>query len=152
MLTLPHGLGRCSAGLATSLMLVASLAACSAGGAPAATPPSASPSVVSPPANSAGLGGDAFVIPKPGQLDVHPIAADAFTAAVDGHHVLLTIAYTSGVEPCSILDTIAVERGSGSFAVTLREGRGPGDQVCIMIARIMKTQVDLGDLDPGTYT
>jgi hypothetical protein len=92
------------------------------------------------------------VIPRPGQLDVHPIAADAFSAEVDGRHVVLTITYTSGVEPCSVLDTIVVQRGEGSFAITVREGHGPGDQVCIMIARVMKTQVDLGELDPGTYT
>ena len=66
--------------------------------------------------------------------------------------MVLTITYTSGVEPCSILDTIIVQRGEGSFAITLREGHGPGDQVCIMIARVFRTQVDLGDLDPGTYT
>jgi hypothetical protein len=96
-------------------------------------------------------GGDSLVLPKPGQLDVHPIAADGFTAEVNGHHVVLTIAYTSGVEPCSILDSIEVERGPGSFAITLREGHGPGEQVCIMIAKLMKTQIDLGDLDPGTY-
>ncbi|MGZ8515446.1 MAG: hypothetical protein ACXW4H_07450, partial [Candidatus Limnocylindrales bacterium] len=45
-----------------------------------------------------------------------------------------------------------VQRGDHSFAITLREGHGPGNQVCIMIARVMHTQVDLGDLDPGTYT
>ena len=96
-------------------------------------------------------GGD-FVVPKPGQLDVHPIAADSLFAQVDRRHVIVIINYTSGVEPCSVLDTIVVERGEGTFAVTLRQGHGPGNQVCIMIARIMKTQVDLGELDPGTYT
>ena len=75
-----------------------------------------------------------------------------FAARVDGRHVVLTITYTSGVEPCSVLDTIVVERGDHSFAITLREGHGPGNQVCIMIARVMHTQVDLGELDPGTYT
>jgi hypothetical protein len=93
-----------------------------------------------------------FVVPKPGQLDVHPIPADSLAATVDGRHVVLTITYTSGVEPCSVLDTVIVERGTGTFAITLRMGRGPGDQVCIMIARVMRTQVDLGELDPGTYT
>jgi hypothetical protein len=96
--------------------------------------------------------GDGLVVPKPGQLDVHPIAADSFSAKVDGRHVVLTITYTSGVEPCSVLDTIVVERGEKAFAITLREGHGPGNQVCIMIAKVMKTQVDLGELDPGAYT
>lgn len=149
---------------ASTLALAVALAACSSGGAAASPEPSASPPaattspsaapsepIVSPPDGVAPGGGDQLVVPKPGQLDVHPIAADSFAAQVDGRHVLLTITYTSGVEPCSVLDTIVVQRGEGSFAITLRQGHGPGDQVCIMLARIMKTQVDLGELDPGTY-
>lgn len=145
------------------------IAACSSGGTGGATEPPASPPAASPPAatvapsagpsdssggapgNPGPVGGDEFVVPKPGQLDVRPIAADSFAARVDGRRVFLTISYTSGVEPCSILDTIVVQRGEGSFSITLREGHGPGDQVCIMIARFVKTQVDLGELDPGTY-
>ncbi len=158
--------------LVMNLAAVVLAAACSAGSAattaPTASPPAASPTApVGPsepgtnPSDNPGPGGggnlgpgvrNPLVVPKPGQLDVHPIAADSFAAQVDGRHVVLTITYTSGVEPCSILDTIVVQRGDGSFAVTLREGHGPGDQVCIMIARFMKTQVDLGQLDPGTYT
>lgn len=165
-MTTPSGLrGRTLFALASTLLAAIAFAACSAGAAPATTSPTAaSPIASASPSDSAGGastspggdvgpgGGGELVVPKPGQLDVHPISADAFTAQVDGHHVVLTITYTSGVEPCSVLDTIVVERGSGSFAITLREGHGPGDQVCIMIAKVMKTQVDLGDLDPGTYT
>jgi len=155
--------------IAPGIALAVALAACTSGGSPATSAPSLALPSASPPAGagpsdeagspSTGPGGDlgpggsgALVVPKPGQLDVHPIAADSFAAQVDGRHVVLTITYTSGVEPCSILDTIIVQRGEGSFAITLREGHGPGDQVCIMIARVFRTQVDLGDLDPGTYT
>ena len=128
------------------LALVVTLAGCTDGAA------TVTPGLSSSPPVSLGPGDGAFVIPKPGQLDVHPIAADSFAARIDGRHVVLTIAYTSGVEPCSVLDTIVVRRGDHSVAITLREGHGPGNQVCIMIARVMHTQVDLGDLDPGTYT
>jgi hypothetical protein len=151
--------------VARVLALVVALAGCTYGAAtvtpgPTDRPPAASvtPSGVtgepsaSPPDGPGSGGSDAFVVPKPGQLDVHPIAADSFAARVDGRHVVLTIAYTSGVEPCSVLDTIVVERGDRSFAITLRQGHGPGNQVCIMIARVMHTQVDLGNLDSGTYT
>lgn len=136
--------------VAPIVLAVFALAACSAGALPATTSPTTAPPVSSA-GHSEGANSE-FVVPKPGQLDVHPILADAFAAQVDGHHVVVTITYTSGVEPCSVLDTIVVERGSGSFAITLREGHGPGDQVCIMIAKVMNTQVDLGDLDPATYT
>ena len=151
--------------IAPTLALVVALAACTSAGTavspgssdrPPAT--SATPSGMtiepsnSPPDSLGPGGGETFVVPKPGQLDVHPIAADSFAAQVDGRHVVLTIAYTSGVEPCSVLDTIVVQRGDHAFAITLREGHGPGNQVCIMIARVMHTRVDLGDLEPGTYT
>lgn len=161
----PHRVAwRLGRSLAPTLALAAVLAGCAFGGAAATAGPTASlpAATTKPPAGAEpgsgppdglGTGGsDELVVPKPGQLDVHPIAADSFAAQVDGRHVVLTITYTSGVEPCSVLDTIVVERGEGSFAITLREGHGPGDQVCIMIARFMKTQVDLGELDPGTYT
>jgi hypothetical protein len=167
---MPHRRIAGSAAPALILALGTILAACTSAGGPAASPSSPPAGPTSAPAGEAPDGstsgpatgpGDTpaptvpagdLVVPKPGQLDVHPIAADAFSARVDGRHVVLTIAYTSGVEPCSILDTIIVERGEGTFAVTLREGHGPGDQVCIMIARMMQTQVDLGELQPGTYT
>ncbi|HEX7951057.1 MAG TPA: hypothetical protein VF494_11955, partial [Candidatus Limnocylindrales bacterium] len=118
--------------LAPTLALAAVLASCTSGGTAATPgsaatppviatpPPSAVPSepVVNPPDGGVPGGGDTVVVPKPGQLDVHPIAADSFAARVDGRHVILTITYTSGVEPCSVLDTIVVQRGEGSFAIT----------------------------------
>jgi hypothetical protein len=151
--------------MAPLLTLALVVAACASGGTAGTAGPTASlpPATIAPPAGSGGtsgggptgpgpVGGGELVVPKPGQLDVHPIAADSFSAQVDGRHVVLTISYTSGVEPCSVLDTIVVQRGDGSFAITLREGHGPGDQVCIMIARFVQTRVDLGELDPGAYT
>jgi hypothetical protein len=158
-------LGRASApAAALALALAVALAACSSAGGtatsvPSGTPPTAgaAPSdgasgpIASPGGDLDPAGSGPVVVPRPGQLDVHPIAAGSFTARVDGRHVVLTITYTSGVEPCSVLDTIVVQRGTGSFAITLREGHGPGNPVCIMIAKVMTTRVDLGELDPGTY-
>jgi hypothetical protein len=73
-------------------------------------------------------------------------------AQVDGRSVTIRITWTSGVEPCYVLDTIVVNRGEHAFAITLREGRGPGDVACIEIAKTKHAFVDLGDLEPGTYT
>ena len=91
-------------------------------------------------------------IPKPGQLDVHPIKAESLSAAIDGRHVVITIHWTSGVEPCNTLDTILVQKGDHSFAMTLREGHGSEDVMCIEIAQMKRAEVDLGDLEPGRYT
>ena len=38
------------------------------------------------------------------------------------------------------------------LTLTLFEGRGPGDPICIEIAETKQTQVDLGEVAPGTYT
>ena len=94
-----------------------------------------------------------MVVPKPGQLDVRAISAETLSATTTGRNVTLTIDYTSGVEPCYILDSIVVAVGdAGTFAITLREGHGPEDVACIEIAESKRTIVELGELAPGTYT
>jgi hypothetical protein len=144
--------------LSLSLLLVA----CTAAGAPSASPPASTPPdapVTAPPSNGSGgvtdpggnPGGDGLVVPKPGQLDVHDVQADAFEARVDGSTIMLTITWTSGVEPCNVLDQVAVVKGAGSYAITLREGHGPEEVVCIAIAETHKTEVSIPTDGPGTY-
>ena len=123
------------------------LAACSTGGA--STAPAATELL---PGGGPGIGGGAPTIPQPGQLDVRPIAADTLEAQVNGRRVVVTVHFTSGVEPCHVLDSVLVAKAPGSFAITLREGTGPGDVVCIQIAELKRVQVDLGELEPDTYT
>jgi len=151
--------------LVLAALVVGAIAACSSPAAPSPGSPSASlapshdpngsVSTEAPPSQDPALIDplDRVVVPKPGQLDVHAIAAQTLTAVAAGRHVTLTIDYTSGVEPCSILDSIvvAVDADAQSFAITLREGHGPQDVVCIEIAESKRTIVDLGDLAPGTY-
>ena len=108
---------------------------------------------VDPAPSDPGAGdGPPLVVPRPGQLDVHPVPIDTLEALVEGRRVAVTANYTSGVEPCQILDTIVVDRGEGSFTITLNEGHGPEDVACIAIAEFKRTRVDLGELAPGTYT
>jgi ABC-type transport system substrate-binding protein len=148
------------------LALIVLLAACSSGGAapstsPAPASPTPAPSIDPnvPASNDPGGGGQDpgnggdLVVPKPGQIDPRPIPMDpaGLTAAVDGRHVVITASWTSGVEPCYVLDTVIVETGDKAFTITLREGHGPGDVVCIEIAQMKRTQIDLGELEPGTY-
>jgi hypothetical protein len=159
--------------LAGLLAIVALVAACSSSGAagstPAGTDSGASTGPILPSADTGatkgpdtpvgsdlphvepGPGSATFVTPKPGQQEIHPVAMDALSAAVDGRHVVLTATWTSGVEPCNALDSIVVARGDGAFTITLREGHGPRDIACIEIAVLKGTKIDLGDLEPGTY-
>ncbi len=99
-----------------------------------------------------GPGDGQVVFPVPGQLDVRPIAIDRFLVETADRNVVVTAFFTSGVEPCAILDTVRVERGEGTLAITLHEGRGPDDVMCVAIAVAKKTAVDLGELAPGTWT
>lgn len=98
-----------------------------------------------------GAGDAKVVVPRPGQLDVHPVAADTLRAKVDGREVVIAVDWWSGVEPCTILDSIVVDQGAGTFAITLREGRGPEDVACIAIAELHRSFIPLGVLEPGTY-
>jgi hypothetical protein len=140
--------------LSLSLLLVACT---STGAPPTSTPPASAPPdapVTAPPSDGSGgtdPGGAGLVVPKPGQLDVHDVQADAFEARVDGSTIILTITWTSGVEPCNVLDQVAVVKGAGSFAITLREGHGPEEVVCIAIAETHKTEVSIPTDGPGTY-
>ena len=129
------------------LLVILLVAACAGGASPS---PSAPPSA-SPPAASPG-NGDGLVLPKPGQIDPRPVPMDSLSAAVDGRRVLITATWTSGVEPCYVLDSIVVDKNGFTYTITLREGHGPDDVVCIEIAQMKTTQVDLGELEPGTYT
>ena len=159
--------GRSTAGIVLVGMLAA---ACSSGAAappipasPTDAPPSALASappdgtVTSPPGaigQDPGAGGPAggFVVPKPGQLDVHPVAIDSFAARVDGTTIVVTATWTSGVEPCNTLDHIVVDPGADTYTVTLLEGHGPQEIACIMIAQVKKTEFEIPAGRAGTYT
>lgn len=141
------------------LSLAFIVAACGSAAAPSASPtrpPDAG--VTSPPSGdpggsgNIGNGGAKPVVPKPGQLDVRPVTADQFSATVDGSTIAVTATWTSGVEPCNVLDSIVVDRGADAFTITLREGRGPEDVVCIAIAEQHSTTFEIPDVAPGTYT
>lgn len=141
------------------VMLV--VAACSSGSVPATSGPSSSDAslppdgVVTSPPDGGGvvLPGDAKpIVPKPGQLDVHPVAADSLAARVDGSTVIVTVTWTSGVEPCNVLDSILVQKGAGTMTITLREGHGPEEVACIAIAELHSTVFEVRDVAAGTWT
>ena len=135
-----------------ALVLALGLVACGT----AAAPPDAM--VTSPPIDGGGGsvappgGGGKLVVPKPGQLGVRAIPAEDLTATVDGSTIVVTATWTSGVEPCNVLDTILVDRGEGTFSITLREGHGPEDMVCIAIAEQHRTTFEIPDVAAGTWT
>lgn len=154
--------------MAGTLIATLVVAACSSGAAPSAPPSgasSAAPSgdasqppdapVTSSPTDGTGQlpgPGGKLVVPRPGQLDVHSVPADSLAARVDGSTILVTATWTSGVEPCNVLDSIVVNEGTETFTITLREGHGPEEIACIAIAEQHRTEFEIPNRPPGTYT
>jgi hypothetical protein len=165
-----HGPPPRALSLVLAVLVVAAVAACgSVAAPPTSEAPDSPPATLAPsqdPSGSIGIVEPApsedpvvidplgrIVVPKPGQLDVRPIPAQTLSAATAGRRATLTIDYTSGIEPCNILDSIVVAVDAKAFAITLREGHGPQqDVVCIEIAESKRAIVDLGELAPGAYT
>jgi hypothetical protein len=158
--------GRVIAGV-TSIALL--LAACSSAAGPSAPPsapassshPSDAP-VSAPPSDGSGGGASADpnfgvgakpIVPKPGQaVDIHPVAAEQLAARVEGSKIVVKVLWTSGVEPCTILDSIVVSKGDGKYTITLQEGSSPQEIACIAIAEQHVTEFDIPDVAPGTWT
>lgn len=97
-------------------------------------------------------GAPTLVFPKPGQLNVHPVGATLIEPAVQDRHLWVRVSWWSGVEPCSVLDSVAVDRDGDAFTITLFEGSSDLAVACIEIAMLKATVIDLGELEPGTYT
>ncbi|MFL5678970.1 MAG: hypothetical protein ACJ77B_00045 [Chloroflexota bacterium] len=157
---------------ATTAVVAIVVAACSA--SVASPPPTAAPSPSPIPAASTGPddpvttdpgspnagsgvaepgpGQPTLVIPKPGQKNVHPVSIEQLEARVAGRHVVLNARWWSGVEPCSVLDSVAVKQDGKTITISVLEGNSGAEVACIDIAMLKATPIDLGDLDPGTYT
>lgn len=99
-----------------------------------------------------GVGRATMVVPKPGRLDVHPVAALTIEATVTGRRVQVRLTWWSGVEPCSVLDSVGVARTGTDIDLTILEGADQLGGACIEIAMLKGTIVDLGELPVGTYT
>jgi len=113
--------------------------------------------IVAPPGNGGPLGdpnlGQAqLVVPQPGQLDLHPASVVLIRTAVDGRHVSVELRWWSGIAPCTVLDSVTVARTGSTFMLTPLEGSTGQLVACEDIAQLKATIVDLGDLEPGTYT
>jgi hypothetical protein len=124
----------------------------SSGSARPDDPVSGDPSDPGGGANVVDPGRPSFVLPKPGQFDPHPVSIEDLSARVDGQRVVVTTTWWSGKEPCYVLDSTAIKIDGRTITVSVREGSSARDVACIEIAVHKVTVLDLGELDPGTYT
>jgi hypothetical protein len=110
------------------------------------TNPSADPGAVDPIA-----GEPQIVRPVPGRANPHPVAPVKLEAQVDGRRVLVKVSWYGGIEPCSVLDSVKVTRSGNDIEITPFEGASDPNAICIEIAVLKATIVDLGEPDPGTW-
>jgi hypothetical protein len=99
--------------------------------------------------------GDATVVePKAGTLNPHPINVQLVRATVQDGHVIVEARWYSGVEDCYPTDSVQVDidEDAKTIKVTVLEGSAAGDVMCIEIALLKATAVDLGALAAGTWT
>ena len=110
------------------------------------TNPSPDPGAVDPIA-----GEPRIVAPVPGRANPHPVAPVKLEAQVDGRRVLVKVSWYGGIEPCSVLDSVKVTRSGTDIQITPFEGASDPNAICIEIAVLKATIVDLGEPDPGTW-
>ncbi len=164
--------------LALAALAIASFVGCAGGAAASVQPASPAPAATPVPSDLAGggsggnpgtgvvvpgdgttdpgiVGPDAgqplLVVAKPGQLTPHPVGAMLLEPAVEGRRVLVKVSWYSGVEPCHVLDSVEIDHGANEFVITIVEGTSDPNAMCIEIAQLKATIVDLGELEPGEY-
>ena len=100
------------------------------------------------------LGDATVVVPKAGTLNPHPIDVQLVRATVKDGHVIVEARWYSGVEDCYPTDSVQVDIDEDAKTIRMRvlEGSAAGDVMCIEIAVLKATAVDLGALPAGTWT
>lgn len=146
------------------LLTVSVLAACSGGSAGSSpsdahsptlpAPASAAPPSESPPGAGGvepGMPDSERVDPQPGQQNVMSIPIERLEASADGRTVTITVHWSSGVAPCSVLDQVLLNVGDDTVDVTIREGTSDPNAACVLMLQAKHTVVSV-ELEPGDYT
>ena len=101
------------------------------------------------------LGDANYLTPTDGLINQRKASVQLVRAATaaDGR-TWVDLRWYSGVAPCNALDSINLEKDDAARTVhlTVVEGSGKGDQMCIEIAELHAVAVDLGVLASGTWT
>ena len=145
-----------------AVMLIAGallLSACASSGSSAGpsdeAPPSEAPAASEPPGiGEPEPGGVELVEPQPGQQDVHPVALERMDATASGRVVSVDAYWTSGVDPCYVLDRVEVQLNEQARTadVTILEGTSDPDAICVMMAVAKHTILSFEVPSTGTWT
>lgn len=101
------------------------------------------------------LGDANYLSPAQDLINQRPMNVQLVRAVVqDDGGVLADLRWWSGVAPCNQLDRVEIVRDDAAKTIhlTVFEGSGQGDVMCIEIAELHATAVDLGELASGTWT
>lgn len=114
-------------------------------GSPNATSGGATDPGPAPDASAGKIRGDAQAVeltPKPGQENLRTAT---FTDVTEVDSSTLRINFTSGVEPCDVLDHVEVVETRKAVTITLYMGNAPGqgDTACPALARFAYTEINL---------
>jgi hypothetical protein len=107
------------------------------------------------PADDPMLGDAKYLSPTQGLLNPRPMNVQLVRAAFDaGGKAIADLRWYSGVAPCNQLDHVEIVKDDAAKTIhlTVIEGSGGGDVMCIEIAELHATAVDLGALASGTWT
>ena len=85
--------------------------------APSEPPPSEAPPSGDPGIGVPEPGGVELVEPQPGQQNVHPVPLERLDATASGTTVSVDAYWTSGVDPCYVLDQIQVDTNDSDMTV-----------------------------------
>ena len=84
------------------------------------------------------------VVPRSGMADVR---ARPFDRAIVNDDGSVTLLFTSGIEPCAVLDHVVVDLGADTATFTLFEGRdaSAGNVACIEIGVLKSVTIPLDE-------
>lgn len=101
------------------------------------------------------LGGATYLTPAKDLINQRAMNVQLVRAAFDADGgATADLRWWSGVAPCNQLDRVEIRRDDAAKTIhlTVIEGSGQGDVMCIEIAELHATAVALGDLASGTWT
>jgi hypothetical protein len=100
------------------------------------------------------LGQAKYLAPVKDLINQRNVSVQLVRAGLGDGKAFADLRWYSGVEPCNALDSVKMARDDAAKTIhlTVVEGSGQGDQMCIEIAELHATAVDLGVLASGTWT
>jgi hypothetical protein len=144
--------------IAAALLTSGCGAAAVNGGAASSTPSSPGDVAVShnvdPNQPAPAPGGATLVTPVHGDSAGSPVFPAGLRVGIgDDGHAWARVTWWGGVPTCYVLRPVKISRHGTTIRLRLLEGSNvPADTACIDIAMKKAVRVDLGALDPGSYT